>query len=153
MAVMRCTAGGAAEASLSPLPGVWHLFHGYAGSRGDRDRCGCDERGRPTATPCIDATVTLGRTILAGEMDEGRTAERLGLTGMDRDSLLRLVRGETRLTQPNRTEKNRMKRALKYGTLREHCMSSEAGFDEAPRNRSSLCQNRSSPCGLPGGSF
>lgn len=46
------------------------------------------------ATPCIDATVTLGRTILAGEMDEGRTAERLGLTGMDGDSLLRLVRGE-----------------------------------------------------------
>ena len=43
-------------------------------------------------TPCIDAIVQIGRTIL-DDMDEGRTARALGLEGMDRDALLRFVNG------------------------------------------------------------
>ncbi|MEA4965511.1 MAG: NAD/NADP octopine/nopaline dehydrogenase family protein [Oscillospiraceae bacterium] len=45
------------------------------------------------ATPCIDAIVQLGRTILGDRMDEGRTAAMLGLDRMDRESLLRYVEG------------------------------------------------------------
>ena len=44
------------------------------------------------ATPCIDAIVQVGRTIL-DDMDEGRTAEALGIAGMDREALLTYVNG------------------------------------------------------------
>ena len=44
------------------------------------------------ATPCIDAIVQVGRTIL-DDMDEGRTAEALGIAGMDREELLTYVNG------------------------------------------------------------
>lgn len=44
-------------------------------------------------TPCIDAVITLGRTILGEEMNQGRTAEALGIAGMTRDELLRYTRG------------------------------------------------------------
>lgn len=45
-------------------------------------------------TPCIDAIVTLGNTILDDCIEEGRTAEKLGLTGMDKEALLRLIQGK-----------------------------------------------------------
>lgn len=45
-------------------------------------------------TPCIDAIVTLGNTILDDCIEEGRTAEKLGLVGMDKESLIRYVKGE-----------------------------------------------------------
>ena len=44
------------------------------------------------ATPCIDAIVQIGRTIL-DDMDEGRTAAALGIEGMSREDLLRYVNG------------------------------------------------------------
>ena len=43
-------------------------------------------------TPCIDATVQIGRTIL-DDLDEGRTAKALGIEGMTRDELLAYVNG------------------------------------------------------------
>ncbi len=44
-------------------------------------------------TPCIDAIVTLGNTILDDCIEEGRTAEKLGLSGMDKETLLRYIKG------------------------------------------------------------
>ena len=44
------------------------------------------------ATPCIDAIVQIGRTIL-DDMDEGRTAAALGIEGMSREELLAYVNG------------------------------------------------------------
>ena len=45
------------------------------------------------ATPCIDAIITIGRVVLGDKMDEGRTAEMLGIDGMSRDELLRYICG------------------------------------------------------------
>ena len=45
-------------------------------------------------TPCIDAIITLGNVMLSDKMDEGRTAEALGIDGMSRDELLTYIRGE-----------------------------------------------------------
>lgn len=45
------------------------------------------------ATPCIDAIVQLGRTLLGDKMDEGRTAPALGIDHMDREALLQYVEG------------------------------------------------------------
>lgn len=44
-------------------------------------------------TPCIDATVQIGRTVLDG-LDEGRTAAALGIERMTKEELLRYVMGE-----------------------------------------------------------
>lgn len=49
-------------------------------------------------TPCMDAIVTIGRTIFDGtngfaKMDEGRTIEALGLEGMDKEALLKYIMG------------------------------------------------------------
>lgn len=44
-------------------------------------------------TPCIDAIVTLGRTILDDKMDEGRTAEALGIAGMTKEEFLKYING------------------------------------------------------------
>ncbi len=44
------------------------------------------------ATPCIDAVVQLARSMLYGELDEGRTCEALGIDGMTKEDLLRFVR-------------------------------------------------------------
>lgn len=44
-------------------------------------------------TPCMDAIITIGRTILGDEMDEGRTAEALGIAGMGKDELLAYILG------------------------------------------------------------
>ena len=44
-------------------------------------------------TPCIDAIITIGRAIMGDEMEEGRTVEALGLSGMDKNSLLQFVNG------------------------------------------------------------
>ena len=44
-------------------------------------------------TPCIDAIITIGRVVLGDKMDEGRTAEALGIGGMSRDELLAYIRG------------------------------------------------------------
>lgn len=40
------------------------------------------------ATPCIDAIITLGHTIMGDDMDTGRTPEMLGIDGMDKEALL-----------------------------------------------------------------
>ena len=45
------------------------------------------------ATPCIDAIITLARTILGEKMDEGRTAEALGISHMDKEALLAFIEG------------------------------------------------------------
>lgn len=45
------------------------------------------------ATPCIDAIITLARTILGDKMDEGRTAENLGIDKMNREQLLAFIQG------------------------------------------------------------
>ena len=44
-------------------------------------------------TPCIDAIITLGRTILDDKMDEGRTAQALGIAGMTKEQLLHYING------------------------------------------------------------
>jgi len=44
-------------------------------------------------TPCIDAIVILGNTILDDCIEEGRTAEMLGLADMSREELIRYVKG------------------------------------------------------------
>ena len=44
-------------------------------------------------TPCIDAVVTIGRSILGDELSEGRTAEFLGIEGMDKEEFLNYVMG------------------------------------------------------------
>lgn len=44
-------------------------------------------------TPCIDAIITLARTILGDKMDEGRTAEALGISHMDKEALLAFIDG------------------------------------------------------------
>lgn len=44
-------------------------------------------------TPCIDAIITLGHTIMGDKMDEGRTAEALGIDKMTREELLTYTRG------------------------------------------------------------
>ena len=44
-------------------------------------------------TPCIDAIVTLARTILGEKMDVGRNAETLGIAHMDKDALLAFIEG------------------------------------------------------------
>ena len=44
-------------------------------------------------TPCIDAIVTLGRTIIGDQMDEGRTAEALGIAGMSLEKLMQYIKG------------------------------------------------------------
>lgn len=44
-------------------------------------------------TPCIDAIITLARTILGDQMDEGRTAEALGIAHMDKEALLAFIEG------------------------------------------------------------
>lgn len=46
------------------------------------------------ATPCIDAIITLGHTILGEKMDAGRTGEMLGIAGMSKETLLRYTKGE-----------------------------------------------------------
>ena len=45
------------------------------------------------ATPCIDTVITLGRTILGDKMDEGRTAEALGIANLSKEELLTYVHG------------------------------------------------------------
>lgn len=45
------------------------------------------------ATPCIDAIITLARTILGDKMDEGRTAANLGIDKMDKEQLLAFIQG------------------------------------------------------------
>lgn len=44
-------------------------------------------------TPCMDAIITIGYTIMGSEMDTGRTAEVLGLTGMNKADLLHYING------------------------------------------------------------
>jgi len=44
-------------------------------------------------TPCMDAIITIGRAIFGEEMDIGRTAEALGLTGMNQEDLLQYIQG------------------------------------------------------------
>ncbi len=44
-------------------------------------------------TPCIDAIITLGRTILDDQMTEGRTAEALGIANMTKQELLHYING------------------------------------------------------------
>lgn len=44
-------------------------------------------------TPCMDAIITIGYAILGDEMDEGRTAQALGIEGMDKDALLKYIFG------------------------------------------------------------
>lgn len=44
-------------------------------------------------TPCIDAIITLGRVILDDKMQEGRTAQALGIAGMQKEELLRYING------------------------------------------------------------
>lgn len=44
-------------------------------------------------TPCIDAIVTLARTILGDQMHEGRTAEALGIDKMNKEELLAYIEG------------------------------------------------------------
>ena len=46
-----------------------------------------------SATPCIDAIITLARTILGEKLDEGRTAAALGIEHMDKESLLAFIEG------------------------------------------------------------
>lgn len=45
------------------------------------------------ATPCIDAIITLARTILGEQMHEGRTAEALGIDKMNKQELLKFING------------------------------------------------------------
>lgn len=45
-------------------------------------------------TPCIDAIITLGHTILGEKMDKGRTADVLGIAGMNKDELLAYTTGK-----------------------------------------------------------
>ena len=45
------------------------------------------------ATPCIDAIITLGRTILGEQMHEGRTAAALGIDKMDKETFLKFING------------------------------------------------------------
>ena len=45
------------------------------------------------ATPCIDAIITLARTILGEKMDEGRTAAALGIEHMGKEALLSFIEG------------------------------------------------------------
>jgi opine dehydrogenase len=45
------------------------------------------------ATPCIDAIITLGRVILSDKMNEGRTAEAIGIAGMTREEILKYING------------------------------------------------------------
>ena len=44
-------------------------------------------------TPCIDAVITLGYTVLAEKMDEGRTARMLGIEGMSCRELREYILG------------------------------------------------------------
>lgn len=44
-------------------------------------------------TPCIDAIITLGHTIMGEKMDTGRTGEMLGISSMTKDALLAYVNG------------------------------------------------------------
>jgi len=44
-------------------------------------------------TPYIDAIIALGRNALPGELDEGRTAEKLGIAGLDAAGVLKLANG------------------------------------------------------------
>ena len=44
-------------------------------------------------TPCIDAIITIGRTIIGEQMDEGRTAKMLGIEGMNLEELLAYTQG------------------------------------------------------------
>lgn len=50
-------------------------------------------RAAGVETPCIDAIITLARTILGEQMDEGRTAEALGIDKMNRDELIAFIEG------------------------------------------------------------
>ncbi len=51
-------------------------------------------RAAGVETPCIDAIITLARTILGEQMDEGRTAKALGIEGMNREELLAMIEGK-----------------------------------------------------------
>lgn len=42
-------------------------------------------------TSCIDSIITIGETILAGELDTGRTAGALGIEGMSKEDLIRFI--------------------------------------------------------------
>ena len=44
-------------------------------------------------TPCIDAIITIGHTIMGDKMDEGRTAKMLGIDSMTKDELLTYIMG------------------------------------------------------------
>ena len=44
-------------------------------------------------TPYIDVVIALAHNMLPGEIDEGRTAEALGIAGMTKDEVLALVNG------------------------------------------------------------
>ena len=45
-------------------------------------------------TPCIDSIINIGKVMLAGELDTGRTAEMLGIADMSKEELLRFVLSE-----------------------------------------------------------
>lgn len=42
-------------------------------------------------TPCMDGIVSIGRAIFGDELDEGRTAENLGIAGMTKEELLKYI--------------------------------------------------------------
>lgn len=44
-------------------------------------------------TPCIDAIITLARTILGEKLLEGRSGEALGIAGLTKEALLRYIKG------------------------------------------------------------
>lgn len=46
-------------------------------------------------TPCMSAMVTIGRSILGDELDEGRTLKNLGLEGVSKEEFLKYVIGDT----------------------------------------------------------
>ena len=44
-------------------------------------------------TPCIDAIITLGRTLLGDRMKPGRNIETLGISGMNKEDLIHYIMG------------------------------------------------------------